>query len=267
MKTNILILLLLLLSGTGFSQKAMYEYTGRNTPFVKKEKLKEARTISDLTPELWQKIAIPYKEREELERRRKTEYSLGYLLYPQGGYNAVVEYVSIEISAFSKGKLVSAQSKDEQLTEAQKNMLSSLESDADINIKIKFKYKNYVDENRDVDLAIKEGNLTVAVIPETEAQYPGGFKQLTTYLTEAVFKKLTEQSAAHNIAYATVKFTVNEQGHVANAYLLQTSGDYATDKLILDAITKMPAWKPAKNAKGVSVKQEFSIPFGEGGGC
>jgi TonB family protein len=62
-----------------------------------------------------------------------------------------------------------------------------------------------------------------------------------------------------------VKFTVNEEGGIMNPKMLRTSRDSKADKLVLEAISKMPKWKPAQNSKGVKVKQEFTVPFG--GGC
>ena len=61
-------------------------------------------------------------------------------------------------------------------------------------------------------------------------------------------------------------FTVNEEGEIVNAKISQTSGDSKTDKLFVEAINKMPKWKPAQNSKGVKVKQEFIFNL-SGGGC
>lgn len=106
----------------------------------------------------------------------------------------------------------------------------------------------------------------VTVVPETEAEYPGGFKQLTEYLTENFINKISEKNALERIRQAIVKFTVNEEGQIVDAKIFKTSKDPKTDKLLLEAINKMPKWSPAKNAMGIKVKQEISIPFG-GGGC
>ena len=39
----------------------------------------------------------------------------------------------------------------------------------------------------------------------------------------------------------------------------KSSGDAATDKLLLKAITKMPKWKPAETTDGTKVKQAFEF--------
>ena len=67
---------------------------------------------------------------------------------------------------------------------------------------------------------------------------------------------------------AIVSFTVNEDGKIADAIVSKSSGDAATDKLLLKAINKMPKWKPAETADGTKVKQafEFSVS-GNTKGC
>ena len=60
-------------------------------------------------------------------------------------------------------------------------------------------------------------------------------------------------------------FTVNEEGDVVDAKISKTSGDLLTDKLIVEGISKMPKWKPAKNSKGEKVKQDFIFNVGNGG--
>ena len=110
-----------------------------------------------------------------------------------------------------------------------------------------------------------EGQYVVTIVPETEAEYPGGFEHLSSYVTESVINKISDKSTSENIQWAIVSFTVNEEGQVFDAKMSRSSSDIKIDKLLLDAINKMPKWKPAKNYLGLTVKQTFSIPFG--GGC
>ena len=64
-----------------------------------------------------------------------------------------------------------------------------------------------------------------------------------------------------------LRFVVNEEGAIDKAQITQTSGDAATDKLLLDVINKMPNWKAAEDAKGKKVKQEFVLSVGTNRGC
>ena len=74
-------------------------------------------------------------------------------------------------------------------------------------------------------------------------------------------KKMSEKEPQ-----VTVSFTVNEGGKAVNARIVGMRVDPKAEKLLQDAILKMPTWKPAKNSKGIIVKQEFNFQFG-GGGC
>jgi len=61
-----------------------------------------------------------------------------------------------------------------------------------------------------------------------------------------------------------VKFTVNEEGKIVDALIFRSSEDPKADQLLLDAINKMPEWKPARNSTGMKIKQEFTIPMSNG---
>ena len=62
-----------------------------------------------------------------------------------------------------------------------------------------------------------------------------------------------------------VIFAINEAGEIVNAKISRSSGDSKTDKLLLETIYKMPKWKPAKNSKGIKVKQIFEFSVGNRG--
>jgi TonB family protein len=267
MKNGIATLVLVLFCITGFSKNYKFEYSGRFTPLVEKDKLNEVNLVSEITPELWQKLQLPYNERQELDLRRKTDFTQGYIINPKDyNYNKIVDYVSVVILALNNGKVVSSQSTGNQLTQEQKQILRTADIGADIDIKINFKFKNQADKGVGLENKINEGNLTITVVPETEAEYPGGFAQLSDYFNKNVFNKISIESGADKILNASVKFTINEDGRITNTKMSKSSTDPQIDKLILDQTSKMPKWNPARNSEGVKIKQEYSIPFG-GPGC
>lgn len=265
MKTTAIVMTLFLLSVIGLAQSASFEYAGRRNPSVKKEKLNAVNSISDIVPDVWYRLGLPYKVREELEHRRKMDELGCFIFYPQGyNYNRLIEYVAVEIAVKSNDKVVTSQSTSDKLTIEQKAILSTADSDSDIRIKIKFRYKNGIAGNKPDDKVLA-GGLIVTVVPATEAEYPGGFKQLTAYLTENIISAIKDKSASDKLQQATVKFTVNEQGRAENIKVMRVAADPETDKLVLDAIKKMPSWKPAKDANGNAIEQKISIPFGADG--
>jgi TonB family protein len=277
MKKSITILLLSFIFTTCISQNPPFQYNGRFTAAIKKEKLSGARYICEIMPEFNRYVSMPYKELDQFHQLLKSvcvpQRNYGsFLTYPpdtyvhmQENYEQVIDYTSIEILVTSHDKILRAQSPNDVLTNEQKNILNSADLGSDIRIKIRFNYKKWVYKNMNVVDTLKEALYLVTVVPATEAEYPGGFKQLTTYLTTNILDKISDKNVSKKIQQAVVKFTVDEEGQLTDVKLSTTSTDSRTDQLILDAFHKMPKWKPAKNYQGVTVKQEMSIPFRERG--
>jgi TonB family protein len=168
-----------------------------------------------------------------------------------------------------------------------------------IDIDIKYHYKNSVSDNKEDYRAY----FSVSLIPEVEAQYQGGYQQLIKYLEENAISKISDTyiarreanskyqqriasltasggnaidkiydtylwnslSNSNQVKQGIVKFTVSEEGDIINAKITSTTGDAQIDKVLLDAIIKMPKWKPAENSKGFKVKQEFEFSVGNDG--
>jgi TonB family protein len=267
MKNGIITFILALLMVPGFSQNSRYEYTGRFTPAIKKEQLNFARSIGEIMPEFNRYFALPSKERTQMNYLvNMTDSPPVYSVSPQVNFAKFIDYVSVEISATCNGNAFTTQSAGDVLTTKQKNILNTADLGTDILIKIKFSYKNHANDNTDNAGKIIEGVYIVTVVPDTEAEYPGGTKQISAYLTDNVFNEITEKNSSEKISQAVVNFTVSEDGDIVDAKISRTSTDPEIDKIIIDATNKMPRWKPAENPNGIKVKQVISIPFG-GAGC
>jgi len=63
-----------------------------------------------------------------------------------------------------------------------------------------------------------------------------------------------------------IHFNINAAGEPVDARVIRTSGDQKTDKMLLKAIAKMPVWKPAVLANGLTVIQQFAFSI-EAMGC
>jgi len=275
MKNNLITLILSMVFSIGFAQNSHYEFGTRYNPTIKSEELNEALFICEIMPEFCRHFALPGKEYTKWSELLKVVNSPeGYNTYPQENwycpqedYSKIIDYVSIEITAICHGKTITAQSTNDALTLEQKNIINTADLGTDINIAIKFKYKKWITSNNGATNEVKEGKYLVTVVPEAEAEYPGGGKQFSDYLTANIINKVSGTGTSGKLQNATITFTVNEEGQVVKVKILKSSNDPKIDNLILDAINKMPKWKPAKNAKGISVKQQFTIPFDGGGGC
>ncbi len=217
--------------GKGSAPELYYEVHAGATRSVIKEKLNEARFIKDFID--------------------------GYPV------NWLDEYVSAEIKATCNGKVMKALSANDVLSTEQKNILHSADLTTNIEIKVKYKYKNSANEN--IEIGTMNISATVVnAVPEIEAEYIGGYPQLSKYLKENAIDKITETTLKH-FQQGAVIFIINEEGEIVNAKISRSSGDTKTDNLLLETINKMPKWKPAKNSKGIKVKQVFEFSVGNMG--
>lgn len=236
MKKSILLPLLLLAFVNGFSQAARDQYPFRFNSVVKQERLQEVQMMSDFLP-----------------------------AYPPE-WNELIECVQTEVLAICEGITVNSENTSNLLSPDQKNALLRADLGTDLRVKISFKYKDPSKDSCGSYRKIKEMEFVVRVVPETEAEFPGGPRQMYQYLEENILLKITEKSATGQLPRLSVTFSVNEVGKVVNIKLLRTSAEPETNKLLLEAFENMPAWKPAKNAKGIPVKEEFQmeLPFTRG---
>ena len=235
MKKSLILLLSLLYFAEGFTQNPKREFPARMWPLVKKEKVNEARLMSEIIPD-----------------------------YPQEYYSKILNYVSVDITAMCDGKMITSKSKSDVLTDEQKNMLVNADLGMDVIIEIKFQYKDPANDICGGGGKIKSMNMGVTVVPETEAEYPGGFKQIPIDLAKNVISKISDTITSEKVRLAIVTFAVNEQGKIVNAKITKSSTSDEVDKLLLEAASNMQNWIPAQNSKGIKVKQEFCVRFRSG---
>jgi len=227
MKKTFLTLLLFLFLKSAFSQELSFDVYGNHALPVTREQISKARTLSDINP----------------------------------GYPAswITEYVSSSVLVTSKGERVNAAGTNDVLNAEQKKILNSFDPGTDIHVEVKYRTRNAV-TNEMVDRGM---NFSVTVMPATEAEFLGGNKKMKEYLKETAINKIPVPFAEDLLA--RIRFVVDEEGTITNAHISRTSGDEKTDALLLEAINKMPKWKPAKDSNGVKVSQEFEFSVGNGG--
>lgn len=255
---------------TSYTQNYKFEFPGRINPVIRKEKLNEAIVINDIMPAFSSNFGMHYQERTLMSQLldQQNMFYFGFLLDHRRrveNYNKIIDYVSIEISVNHACNMLTARSTGQLLTLKQKNILNTADLGSDISIKLKFRFKNALTDKDAIGSKIVEGRYVVTLVPEVEAEYPGGFKRIVEYLEESVINKISGTTTVEKIRDAIVNFTVDENGQIVGAKISRSSNDPNLDKLILEATNKMPKWRPAENAQGIKVKQEFSIPFGNSG--
>lgn len=224
-------------SQDSLTNELRYE-VNRIYPFVSisKEKLNEAHTLTDLS-----------NEPNELNLYYKPSW--------------IKEYISVEIFTNYKGKTRKALSKNDTLSQEQKDIMKMADVGTGISVKVR-----YIPENTLIHNDIKELDFSFTVDPESEAAYSGGQQQLKQYLKEKAIDKIPAGSFK-NYDLAAVKFTISEEGEIIDAHVFETSKDENLDELLLETIRNMPCWIPAEYSNGTKIKQEFVLTVGNMENC
>jgi hypothetical protein len=234
-----IVFIILVFSCTSFSQDNLtFEIkceVNKSYPslYISKEKLNEARSLIDLN------------------ERYETSW--------------VREYVSVEIFTILKGMTKKAESKNDILSQEQKDNMIMADAGTEISVKVR-----YLPENKLMQNDPKEMGFSFLVEPETDATFPGGQQQLNQYLKVNILDEIDDADFKQYQLMA-VKFTINEEGHIVDAHLFgneyQTTKNEKIEELLLKTICNMPNWKPAVYANGVKVKQEFVLTLGDMKSC
>jgi TonB family protein len=213
---------------------------------------------NDLSKNLWYNV----KRRYERAVKKETLSDANVLADIIEGYpvNWIEDYISVEIVATVDGKIIHEVGADDSLNMEQKNLLKEADLATGVVVTVKYNYKNtlinYIEP--------REMQVKMAVVPEIEAEYAGGYKPMIQYLKENSLPTLLE-TTSQKFEPVMVLFTINEEGKITNVKLSNSSGNPKIDTLYIETITKMPNWKPAKDAKGNKVKQDFEFSVGLGG--
>ena len=173
----------------------------------------------------------------------------------------VRSYISVEITTINNKVNNITSGDSDKLTKKQKSYMESADPGSDISIVIK-----YIPEN---DLKINEPkitNFTLIVDPDNEAEFVGGSHSLKTYIKDFAISKIPEGTFTNN-DFSTVKFTVDEDGHIVDAHVFWPSDKEHVDAIMLEAVCNMPAWNPASYDNGHKVKQEFALIVGNMNSC
>ncbi|MDJ1469231.1 energy transducer TonB family protein [Xanthocytophaga flava] len=230
MKNSLITLLLLLLSGVVFSNDLSYTVHGRYIRFIKKERVKDA-------PDM---------------------------VYP---ISWITRNVSVEITTPDDGKPRKDVHPNDSMRTDQRYIPNWINLGTDIVIDVANTYTNSIHNTsagKVIEMNLMHSSSTE--VPAIEAHYVGGYQQMTAYVNRNVMYRISE-TVLKQLQSVVVAFTVNEKGDITNAKVSKTCGKPEIDKLLLDTITQMPKWKPAQNAKGIKVKQDFTCRIGKPTGC
>lgn len=172
------------------------------------------------------------------------------------------DYISTEVFGICSGKEVSAAGISIDLTPEQKKMLKNTDIGTDIKVVVKYKSTNSITGKEDINTM----NFSLSRVPKTEATYSGGEEELKLYLKLQAIDKIN-QTSSNKFEFAAVKFFIDIEGNPIKPKLITSTGDKEIDKILITTIENMPKWKPAEDAMGNKVVQEFEFNVGSMIGC
>ncbi|MES2630050.1 MAG: hypothetical protein V4616_13885 [Bacteroidota bacterium] len=228
MKRHFIIAVLLLQVVAASAQELYYEVRETTSRTVTRETLAKSKLIGDFTPG-----------------------------YPRSWIN---DYLSTEITVTSNGKKQKASGYAERLSVSQLNLISSADLNSEVVVTVSYRRLNEVSQKQET----RDVHYKLTVVPEIEAQYPGGLKVLSAFLKK---KTETRIDTAKSIGFkgAVIKFTIDEAGNLSDPHFTLSSSDVKLDGFLMETLKSAPKWKPAQTAKGEKVKQEFEFSVGPGG--
>ena len=277
MKKPILLFLCFLVSLSGFCQNSGYGYLQNDVPTIPIEKLNSVVSVYDLDPVFCRHLTVPFKEMYLLDhllnRKRMLLVSLtgqptmqnpamDRKTFLQEDFDRIVTYRSVTIAVIQNGKMIKASGASQKLNEQQIQLLRNADLGSEVGVKIRFYYRNEAVKDFGDGNSVKEGEFAIKPVPNNEAMYPGGNDALVAFFSKQVTSRIPASYITRITERATVSFTITEQGQVINPVLAESSKQPKIDEILLDAIRRMPPWKPASDKKGSRMKQSFRFKFG-----
>jgi len=263
MKRIILLHLLISFIGNVYAQNRKFEYNESPIPSFNIDKINEANSLKDICPQLWNKMGIHQKLRKQLDSLKKTEFPLGYYANNPMSYDMLIDYYSVEITEDANTQQISASSNSDMLSPEQKKLMSNAAIGSTLNIVVKFKLKNrYAALNNE---NFYQGFLNLNIVPTFEAKFPGGMIQFENYINANIFDQCANNKEYAQLSFMKIKFTVDKNGSITGANLLEGSKNVQLNHRVLEALNKMPKWQAAMNSKRINVQQSFEFYFGSNG--
>lgn len=172
----------------------------------------------------------------------------------------VREYLLVEVAASHNGKVVRAKSENDTITTEQKKIMQMADAGTDVAVTVRYMPENNLKNNQVCNM-----DFLFDIAPANKAAYIGGEEKLQEYLKNSI-ARLPKSSFRKN-GLSAVKFTIDEEGQVIDALLLDPSKDEETDKVLLETVCNMPTWNPARYSNGTPIKQESVLTVGDHKSC
>ncbi len=173
----------------------------------------------------------------------------------------VKDYISVALTAIVDGQEITHTGPSHTLTAEQIDLINTADEGSEIQTAVV-----YLPDNTLSDNPAQEHIFVFTIDPPISAHHTEGYEALTAHLQRTVIDHL-DPEVFEGYALAAITFTIDQEGHIRDAKIAESSSDTATDKVLLDAICHMTGWAPATYASGRSTDQEFVWIVGNRKSC
>ena len=170
-------------------------------------------------------------------------------------------YESVVVTVTDDEQTATAMGQGETFTAEQQALLKDAIAGDQISIEVKYRPAHFSKHEASKTIA-----MNYSIVPEKEAEYPGGRDALMTFLEERTIGKLNPE-IAKAIEIASVTFTISGDGIVEEVTLDKPTYHASVNELLLNAFKDMPKWAPATRADGSQLSQKFQLTLGTMIGC
>ena len=209
---------------------------GKNT--ITKERLHNAKTISDLIPD--------FSNQENLKNNIISVRDVK---------------IRIEEENVHQNKRESEKRNGNSLSKEQISLLKSTDYSTNFFLEGFYTPNNLIkDLNKD-----RYFNYHMTVVPEQQATYKGGNMAFINFLTTKCQPTIAKVLKG-NLKYGNISFTITKAGTISNIHINSTCGYPSVDERMMDLMNKLPdVWNVATNGKGEKVNQTLVFSYGQTG--
>lgn len=168
----------------------------------------------------------------------------------------IEHYTSVWIKSGLGEEHLSLMSESNELTPEQRSLLKDFDIGTSFEVVVNFQRTNPVTR----EIIYERLNVTLTVVPEKEAEFPGGYERLIAYFEDNL--RQYEGKQPDDLNLMGIKFSIGEDGQAEGIHESRTSGDEEVDRYMVEMVKNMPAWTPAEDAGGKPVKQSFELIYG-----
>ena len=215
-----------------------YNLSPRAKNTITKERMHNAKTISDLIPD--------YSEQENLKNNVTSVRDVK---------------IRIEEENVPDTKHRSEKGNENRLSKEQLKLLKAT------NYSTNFFLEGFIVHNNSITGLNKERyfNYYMTVIPEQQATYKAGNEALIDFLTSKCQPTIAKIQSG-NLKSGKISFTVTKTGTISNIVNYSTCGYPSVDKRMMELMNELPDdWNIATNGKSEKVNQSLVFSYGQSG--